>query len=65
MEKAISIIVLIAIIVGLYFLHHNHEVIQKEEVDDSEDNVMMFVWKKILSAILHVVSFFCNLYFGY
>ena len=65
MEKVISIIVLVGIMGGLCLLHHNHEVIQKEEVDDSEDNVMMFVGKKILSAILHVVSFFCKLYFGY
>jgi hypothetical protein len=65
MEKVISIIILIAIIVGLCLLHPNHEVIQKEEVNDSEENVIMFVGKKILSMILHVLSFFCKLYFGY
>lgn len=65
MEKIISIIILVAIIVGLCLLHHNHEVIQKEKVDDSEENVMMFVGKKILSVIFHVLSFFCKLYFGY
>lgn len=65
MEKVISIIILIAIIVGLCLLHHNHEVIQKEEVDDSKENVIVFVGKKILYAILHVLSFFSKLYFGY